>query len=465
MRRETCLAAYNTKMPEIEAAKRRINASPTKEFFIFMLTRDVHLTRAIIDLVDNSVDGAHRLRSEGNYEGLWVRIELNKEVFRVTDNCGGIPIQIARDYAFRFGRPKEAEETPGSVGLFGVGMKRTFFKLGRWFSVDSKCSTERFKLSVDVDEWIAEGDEQGPEKWHFDFDMLEENIVPVEGEEIGTTIEVKSLLEPVAATFGLETFEQQLLSELKAAHAVSVERGLKITVNQIAVEFVGQTLLTSSSLYPAYVLKNYPRQTIDGRTGEPVRVRLYAGLNGRSLHEGGWYIFCNGRLIVMADQGSTTVWGKSHNMPQYHPDFAYFRGYAYLDSKHPVLLPWTTTKTGVDVDSGLYKTVQREMIELTKPVLKFLSELTRQRSGEDEGNWAESVFQGTTLVSTRDVQGPSPLRVPQPPAKMQGPSMQRIQYWAATERVDRAKTLLGVSSFKDVGERTFDYYMKYEGEE
>jgi hypothetical protein len=152
-------------------------------------------------------------------------------------------------------------------------------------------------------------------------------------------------------------------------------------------------------------------------------------------------------------------------MPQYHPDFAYLRGYAYLDSKHPVLLPWTTTKTGVDVDSGLYKTVQREMIELTKPVLKFLSELTRQRSGEDEGNWAESVFQGTTLVSTRDVQGPCPLRVPQPPAKMQGPPMQRIQYWAATERVDRAKKLLDVTSFKDVGERTFDYYMKYEGEE
>lgn len=39
----------------------RINASPTKELFIFMLTRDVQLSRAIIDLVDNCVDGANRL--------------------------------------------------------------------------------------------------------------------------------------------------------------------------------------------------------------------------------------------------------------------------------------------------------------------------------------------------------------------------------------------------------------------
>ncbi|MGH9433064.1 MAG: hypothetical protein ACRD3T_16150, partial [Terriglobia bacterium] len=45
-----------------------INASPTKEFFISMLTRDIPLTRAIIDLVDNSVDGARRLRPTGDYD-------------------------------------------------------------------------------------------------------------------------------------------------------------------------------------------------------------------------------------------------------------------------------------------------------------------------------------------------------------------------------------------------------------
>ena len=51
-----------------------IKASPTKEFFITMLTRDVMLTRAIIDLVDNSVDGAKRSRPDGNFSGLKVII-------------------------------------------------------------------------------------------------------------------------------------------------------------------------------------------------------------------------------------------------------------------------------------------------------------------------------------------------------------------------------------------------------
>ena len=86
----------------------RIQADPTKEFFIGMLTKDIPLTRAIIDLVDNSVDGALRLHPDNNYEGLWVDIKLNGREFIIEDNCGGIPLEIAQRYAFRFGRPMEA---------------------------------------------------------------------------------------------------------------------------------------------------------------------------------------------------------------------------------------------------------------------------------------------------------------------------------------------------------------------
>src|ERR1700728_825098 len=115
--------------PQIDAQidPNRINAAPSKEFFIYMLTRDVQLTRSIIDLLDNSVDGAKRLRGKESFHGLWVRIEVSPDHFKISDNCGGIPVSVAREYAFCFGRPKGAEATPNSLGLFGVGMKRTFF--------------------------------------------------------------------------------------------------------------------------------------------------------------------------------------------------------------------------------------------------------------------------------------------------------------------------------------------------
>ena len=38
-----------------------VDARPTKRFFVRMLVRDIELVPAIIDLVDNSVDGAKRL--------------------------------------------------------------------------------------------------------------------------------------------------------------------------------------------------------------------------------------------------------------------------------------------------------------------------------------------------------------------------------------------------------------------
>src|ERR1700688_3958157 len=112
-----------------DAGDRRIDASPTKDFFISMLIKDIGTTRAIIDLVDNCVDGARRLRPNGEYDGLRVDIETDDGHFEIRDNCGGVPVNLARNYAFRFGRPTEMAATPHSVGQFGVGMKRALFKL------------------------------------------------------------------------------------------------------------------------------------------------------------------------------------------------------------------------------------------------------------------------------------------------------------------------------------------------
>jgi len=108
-----------------------INASPTKDFFISILVRDIKLVDAISDLVDNCVDGARRLNPAGDYKDLHINIEVNPQHFKITDNCGGISPEIAREYAFRFGRPKEAHNTPHSIGQFGVGMKRALFKMGK----------------------------------------------------------------------------------------------------------------------------------------------------------------------------------------------------------------------------------------------------------------------------------------------------------------------------------------------
>src|SRR4051812_30676793 len=109
-----------------------IDARPTKRFFVRMLVRDIELVPAIVDLVDNSVDGAKRITEPGEnrFEGLEVRLTISPERFEIVDTCGGIPLELAQRYAFRFGRPDDVDSAEGEVGQFGVGMKRALFKLG-----------------------------------------------------------------------------------------------------------------------------------------------------------------------------------------------------------------------------------------------------------------------------------------------------------------------------------------------
>src|SRR4051812_16175531 len=95
---------------------KRVLATPDKQFFISMIVKDIELIPAILDLVDNSIDGAKRLRvneSDSRFAGLYVRLELDQSRFRIVDNCGGIAAAHARDYAFRFGRPSDVHGPRG----------------------------------------------------------------------------------------------------------------------------------------------------------------------------------------------------------------------------------------------------------------------------------------------------------------------------------------------------------------
>ena len=93
-----------------------IKASPTKEFFISMLTRDISTDRAILDLIDNSIDAA----TQSGKANASVNLTINSETFSISDNAGGLDLEIAKEYAFRFGRSSKNPLTPNSVGQFGA---------------------------------------------------------------------------------------------------------------------------------------------------------------------------------------------------------------------------------------------------------------------------------------------------------------------------------------------------------
>ena len=96
-----------------------VDASPVKSFFVHMLTRDIRLEEAILDLIDNCVDGIlrsqHATNTDRPYEGFRAEIDFKKDSFSISDNCGGIPWSV-HDYAFRMGRrADQPPDTPGTA--------------------------------------------------------------------------------------------------------------------------------------------------------------------------------------------------------------------------------------------------------------------------------------------------------------------------------------------------------------
>ena len=63
-------------MTELQANTKAV-ANPTKEFFVRMLTRDITVDDCILDLIDNSVDGAWRTEG-GRPTGLADNTDLSK---------------------------------------------------------------------------------------------------------------------------------------------------------------------------------------------------------------------------------------------------------------------------------------------------------------------------------------------------------------------------------------------------
>jgi len=434
-----------------------IEASPTKELFISMLTKDVTINDAIGDLVDNSLDGARRICRNDDYSGLWVKIDIKKNLFRIADNCGGISVDIARYYAFRFGRPSNAERVPGSLGQFGIGMKRSLFKLGKKFTIDSTTTESHFVVEIDADKW-----QNDPNNWTFKFKEIDESSQPEDKQ--GTSISVTSLLPDVAEQFELDDFVSKLKEELRFEQVININNGLDIKVNNRSLRAPELKIIKSDDFQPAYYRQTYS----DG-----VNVEIFAGISERSQTDSGWYIFCNKRLIVGPPRrDEDTGWGTVKGVPKYHSQYDRFRGYVFLSANNANLLPLNTAKTNMDLDSPIFRGIRQQMVQLMIPVISFLNQLHEEQNqyyrNEIPERLLEKAFNSSkesALNSPLDLLGisreNSKFRSPQPPPKTQQ-EMGRISYSKPMKEIDEVKRMYDVKSLKEVGEKTFDYFIEKE---
>lgn len=459
-----------------------IDAGAEKRFFIEMLTKDIELLPAIVDLVDNSVDGARSMHDDGDLSEQWVRIDFSDDSFVISDNSGGISADVARHYAFRFGRSKDFAGVRRSVGQFGVGMKRAIFKIGRAFSVESKfragdgAADSQFTLKVDVEEWATLPD------WTFQFESVDESTPLDDADPAGTTISVTKLHPSVAADLEDPAIIKALRTELRIRHQESIQNGLRLILNDEQPLAASRPALQASEAVTPLVR----HLEIPGPDGGSVDVKLYAGTiappgrdrdadpeddgqaeNFQDPGDAGWYLFCNDRLLLVADRSPLTGWGSP--AAAYHPQYRNFRGFVYLSADDASLLPWNTTKTAVDRDSPVFRAVQSEMKTALVAVQAVINRAKLVRSRLEEDEEKPEILRALDEAPDTPISSlqPSPqMLVPSPPAPKPKdpptPKIQRIQYVVDPDRFEEVAEALGATSGSEVGRLTFDYFYERE---
>jgi hypothetical protein len=347
-----------------------VDASPVKSFFVSMLTRDIKLEEAILDLLDNCVDGI--LRMNGNhlgkkpYAGHWAEIEFNKDSFAISDNCGGIPWSL-HDYAFRMGRTKKRpKDADGTVGVYGIGMKRAIFKMGE----DCLISTQNGDNGYDV---------EITQKWMHDEEDWD---IPVKAtkkamQEDGTEIVIGKLHPGVAAAFSndAKAFKGELDRMVATHYAFIIDKGFMVRINKDLVKprptkliFTKKLDLKTPAIRP-YIF----RTKVDGvevfltvgfTRPLPSDEELAAEQEGTrySAMGAGWTVLCNDRAVVYCNRDELTGWGEA-GVPRYHNQFIAISGIVEFKSANALKLPTTTTKRGIDASSPLYLQIKNKMRE------------------------------------------------------------------------------------------------------
>lgn len=441
-----------------------IEGNPTKKFFIEMITRDISIEDAIIDLLDNSIDGANRLNPD-SYEGLEIKLTLNDKSFIIEDNCGGFSLETAQKYAFRFGRPDNAPKVQSTIGRFGIGMKRSLFKMGRIFTIDSQYKDQHFKVDVNVDEWSKktkqiniDGRESIVDDWSFNYQIIAEES---KRESDGTVIIVQDLNSEVKELFNDEIFCNNLVEIIQKQLNFSILKGLTVWLNDRKLEGKHINLLMSDDVVPYHTSGSIQ----DGK----IQYIIVAGLGEIGIpKDSGWYIYCNNRLVVEADTSHITGWG-SGPVPRWHIDYVMFRGVLFLDAEETINLPLTTTKKGIDSTSEAYQLMLPLMQNAMIQILSYLKKITQMK---DEANDYRRVLCETlNVIDTVALKtfnfNQSPQKKFIPPQLnidliAQKRNSVRIAYDADKSIADKAKDYANVNSYKELGILTFNYYKQME---
>lgn len=359
----------------------KIFGGPTKRFFVSMLTRDIALDDAILDLIDNSVDGATRqlkgkIDKGTPYDGYWTRLRLSQNSFDISDNCGGIPHDLIRD-AFLLGRPKaNRDKHIPTIGVYGIGMKRAIFKIGEEAAIESASEDGAFAVTYDR-KWM---DPQN-DSWDLPIETLPRR------KSKGVTIIIESIRPDIAKQFGNEAFVNSLKNKIALHFGYLMQKGFAVTVNGNQVKKRTLQLHFLEVSKDRDGIRPYDYEGVEDGVRVRVTVGFYRPLakiqeideeaeRASATDQAGISVVCNDRMVLEKDKTIRTGWGDG-GVPRYHPQFRGIAGLISFSTDTPERLPINTTKRDLEVGSPIYLRARQYCME----GLKILTDFTNKWKG------------------------------------------------------------------------------------
>ena len=321
---------------------------------------------------------------------------------------------------------------------------------------DDDGNEHAFAVPIAVNEWLKNDDPP------WDFDIVEDENL----DENGVEIFVDQLTDATRSAFENPAFLQNLRRTIARDYSIHLSRGLTILVNDCAVN--GLPIKLSQGAEYAPVRVDYE----DRANGENVAVEIIAGMaapppesvDPDDAEDGdrrfGWYVACNGRIVLAADKTSVAGWGMQ-DWPQWHRQYSGFIGVVLFTAANAVALPLTTTKRSVDVSSEVYLRARRRMRDISK---EWIAYTNARKQAIEEAKQKEAA---AAVVPIHAVEKQSSIKLPKL-SHIQAERRANVNYSVPISRMKKLARELGSINmpYRDVGFKSFDYaYDDLVGEE
>lgn len=444
-------------MTKRDTKHEEINAMPTKNLFIDILTRDVSIKDCIFDLIDNSVDAyiRHELKDRRK-----LKLHISKVEFVIHDNCGGIEYNFLKNNVFRFGVETLERDKP-TLGIYGIGMKRAMLKIGKKIDMETDDGKKYCKISFDLDKWVSH------DRWKIPFEEVSDS--KLSGDDKGyTKISITNLHKQVQEKFNLESFIKTIEDFIHITYTHFISNNIDFSLNGQKIVPYEITVRYDEKYKPTKIRESIGDVNVEIICFIDPRIKR----TERELGKRGWNVFCNRRLILVDDTTPTTGWtGNRGELPKYHSIYNEFRGIVFIQSDDPSKLPINTAKNDLNTESPVYHGILNLMINTARPLITYISKKYPKEKNElDEiEEKMEDIEKEVTekgkaeeiqFVPVDKIEEGSVFVAP----KKREPKIKivTITYTKPEKLVKKIKKYLGVKSNKEVGETTFEYFIDTE---